>query len=252
MKDFSKKITEKIKKEHILLNSKLKTHWKNYAFWTALSLIILLGSLFFSLIILNVVDLGPELARSLKLRKFFFLIFVTMPYLWMALLAVTVFSGFMVFRKTKRGYRYGILFVASIIVLAISVLGALVHFSKIDSRLDRGIPGSDKFVRPMEGRWQRPGDGLLGGEIIKIESAGLFLMKTPRGDDWKVLYSDETEIKKGLKIEKGERIRIVGEKKNGHVFEAFVIMQPPFKGSQVKGAEKEKPRCSPGECRLSQ
>jgi hypothetical protein len=54
MKDFSKKIAETIKKDQIVPDSKWKTHWRNYAFWLAFSLIILLGAVFFSLVILNV------------------------------------------------------------------------------------------------------------------------------------------------------------------------------------------------------
>ncbi|MDA3814777.1 MAG: hypothetical protein PF549_00210 [Patescibacteria group bacterium] len=249
MEDFSKKITETIKKDHIVPDSKLKIHWRNYAFWAVFSLIVLLGALFFSLIILNITDIRPELFRYLEFRKFFFLIFVTMPYLWMTLLLITIFSGFMIFRKTKRGYRYNILFVSGVVVLSISILGFLAHFSEINDRIERGIPGPSCFLHPKEGRWQRPADGLLGGEIMEIGDK-IFFLRTPRGEDWEVFYSNETEIKRGVKIEKGEMVGVIGEQEDLNSFEAFIIIHPPFKskGIDVKGVNKESQQCSLDDC----
>lgn len=250
MKDFSKQITEKIKEDCIVPDSKWKNYFKNYSFWGAFFLVISLGALFLSLIILNVTDLGPELIKQLKLRKFLFLVFLTMPYLWIGLLLITIFFGFMVFRKTKRGYRYNVLFVFGAVVLSIAILGALAHLSKINRQVNKGIPGPEKLVRPMEGRWQRPEEGLLGGEIINVESAKIFLIKTPKGEDWKIIYSDDTKIKNSVKIETGERVGMLGEKKDGYIFEAFIIMQPPFGGKiHVKGIKKSDfPKCFHKNC----
>jgi hypothetical protein len=174
-----------------------------------------------------------------------------MPYLWLILLLITIFSGFMIFRKTKRGYRYNVLFISGIIVLAIAVLGALAHFSKINSHLEKGIPGSDNFVRPIEGRWQRPADGLLGGEIIEV-APDVFILTTLKGEKWKVFYSKETKIKKYIKIEEGERVGVMGEKKGEDSFEAFIIVSPPFKCVHVKGEKKENHKCLPDDCRQRQ
>ena len=233
MKDFSKEITEKIKEEKVVPDSRLKVNLKNYIFWAIFSCMILLGALFFSLVILNVTDLGPELFRYLDLRNFFFLIFLTMPYLWIFLLAVTIFSGFMVFRKTKRGYRYSLLFITGIIVLAISVLGVLAHVSKIDSRIGRAVPGPDSLIRPMEERWQNPDEGLLGGEIFEVGD-DVFFLKNPRGDEWRIFYDGKTEIKGDVKLEVGSKVGIIGEKSDDDSLDAFVIIKLPFRDGGFK------------------
>lgn len=228
MKDFSKKIVETIKKEHITPDSRLKLNFKNYFFWFLFSGVLLLGALFFSLIILNIADLRPEVFQHLKLGRFFFLVFVTLPYLWIGLLAITIFSGFMAFRKTKRGYRYSVLFVAGIIVLFISVIGALAHFSKMNSRFDRNMPGPRGIMHPMERRWQRPEEGLLGGEIIEVGNE-VFFLRTPIGEEWRIFYNIETEIKKDVEIKKNKKVGVLGEKKDDESMEAFVIIKLPLR-----------------------
>lgn len=243
MKDFSKKIVNTIKQEHIVPDSKLKINFKNYLFWFIFSGVLLLGALFFSLIILNIIDLKPDVFRHLKLGRFFFLVFMTLPYLWIGLLAITIFSGLMAFRKTKKGYRYSMLFIAGIIVLFISVVGALAHFSKMNSHFDRSIPGPRGIVHPMEGRWQRPEEGLLGGEIIEVGDQ-IFFLKTPRGEEWRIFYGIETEIKKDVEIKKNKKVGVLGEKKDDKSMEAFVIIRLPFRG-EGKGSDFSESRKCP-------
>lgn len=100
------------------------------------------------------------------------------------------------------------------------------------------IPGPNNLVRPIVGRWQRPEDGLLGGEIIKIESAQSFLLKTQKGDNWKVFYSADTEIKRRVEMKEGEMVDIVGEKKGEYVFGASAIRQAPLGGPRARGMQK--------------
>ena len=228
MKDFSKKIVEIIKENHIEPKSKISLNWKNYLFWLVFIFIIILGALFFSLIILNVADLGPELFYHLEVRKFIFLIFQTMPYLWMILLLIAIFSGFMVFRKTKKGYRYNILFISSVVVLAIFFFGFIVHFLKFNNRIERNFPGPRHLIHPMESRWQRPEDGLLGGVIVEVDDR-LFFLKTPNGEEWKIFYSEETEFGRDVKIESGKMVGVIGEKKQEKEIKAFVIISLPLR-----------------------
>lgn len=242
MKDFSKEITDKIKKEQIVPESKFKLNCKDYLFWGIFSCVLILGALFFSLIILNIANFETEIFHYLKFSKFVFLIFVGMPYLWILLLLGMIFFSFIIFRKTKRGYRPSFLFVAGIVVSSIFVLGVSAHFSQINNKLEKNIPGPEKIIRPMEGRWQRPEDGLLAGKIVQVEDK-LFFLKTPRGEDWKIFYSEKTEFRRNVEIEKGAMVGVIGEKKDNHSFEAFVILSPSFKKMNNKGFNKGKTRC---------
>lgn len=133
----SKKIIDKIKQEKIVPESKLFLNWKSYAFWIVWIFTLLLGAIFFSFIILNLLDIHPMFFRRLGLGKVFFILIRTAPYLWIILAFLAVVSGFLAIRKTKRGYRYSIISITSIAVLAIAMFGALLHMAKINKHLGR-------------------------------------------------------------------------------------------------------------------
>lgn len=226
----AKKIIDKIKNEKIVPESKLFLNWKNYLFWIVWTFTLVLGAFSSSFIILNLMDIHPMVFRTLGLGKLFFIFFRTAPYLWIILAILAVGSGFMAIRKTKRGYRYSILFITSVGVLAILLLGAVLHISKINKHLgdrifiERGL--SREVAFPEEKRWKSPGDGMLGGEIITIETSNLNL----RGFDnetWQVYYSKDTELR--IKdMRSGMIIEVIGEKIGSDQFRAFLIRPFPF------------------------
>jgi len=226
----AKKIIDKIKSEKIVPESKLFLNWKNYLFWIVWIFTLILGAIFFSFIILNLLDIHPMVLRSLGLGKIFFIFIKTAPYLWIMLALLAVVSGFLAIRKTKRGYRYSIIFITSIGVLGISMLGGILHIANVNKHIgneffiNRGMPRDLAF--PQEKRWRHPAEGMLGGEIITIEKDSLDL----RGFDnepWKVYYSNETKIRI-KKIESGMMIEVIGEKIGGNQFRAFLIRPFPF------------------------
>jgi len=228
----AKKIIDKIKSEKIIPESKFFLNWKNYLFWIVWTFTLVLGAFFSSFIILNLMDIHPMVFRTLGVGKLFFIFFRTAPYLWIILAILAVGSGFMAIRKTKRGYRYSILFITSIGVLAISLLGAALHMTKVNKHLgdkifvERGF--SREMAFPEERRWKSPGDGMLGGEIIAVETSNLNL----RGFDnetWQVFYSNDTELRV-KEMQSGMIIEVIGEKMDGNQFRAFLIRPFPFEG----------------------
>jgi hypothetical protein len=90
--------------------------------------------------------------------------------------------------------------------------------------IERGLPREVAF--PEEKRWKSPGDGMLGGEIITIETSNLNL----RGFDnetWQVYYSKDTELR--IKdMRSGMIIEVIGERIGGDQFRAFLIRPFPF------------------------
>jgi hypothetical protein len=226
----SKKIIEKIKREKIVPVSKLFLNWKSYSFWAIWIFTLLLGAMFFSFIILNLLDIHPMVFSRLGLGKVFFIFARTAPYLWIFLAVLATVSGFLAIRKTKRGYRYSIISITSVGVLLIAMLGGCLHIAKINKHLgdrifiERGLPREMAF--PEERRWRSPAEGMLGGEIITIETSDLNL----RGFDnetWRVHYSNDTELHIE-KMESGMIIEVIGERMDGGQFRAFLIRPFPF------------------------
>ncbi len=226
------KVIDKIKDEKIIPESRFKLNWKNYIFWAVWACVLLLGALFFSLIILNFLDFKMQILHYFGFGKFMFIIMKSMPFLWVFLVFIAVFSGFLAFRKTKRGYRHGLLFITSLGVIIISALGIMFHVAKVNNqirqRVSLGMPGYRKIAFPIEDRWSRPEEKMLGGKILEVHKDKLIIISF-KDKFWKVYYSPKTEIRirKG-KLEQGISIGVLGEKIDEDKFKAdFIHSIPP-------------------------
>jgi len=231
MENPAKKIIEKIKEEHVVPESRFRLNWKSYLFWGVWILTLLVGALFFSFIILNLLDIHPGIFHYFGLRRIFFLIMITAPYFWIALAALALFSGFLAIRKTKHGYRYGILFATSLGVLIVSLLGVTLHMAKINERVGQGffreMPKQRGFIFPVEERWSRPEEKMLGGEIIELKS-DYFMLVSFKDEIWEVRYFPDTEIRLREQMGPGISVGIIGEKTGERKFEAEFIHSLPM------------------------
>jgi amino acid transporter len=203
--------------------SKFNLNWKNYFFWTILILLVLLGALFFSLTIFSIPDFNLEVYRYLKLRRFTWLIIKSLPIFWIISLLLILSLGFLTFRKTKKGYRYQTFLILSTIGFIVFSLGLLVHFLKFNRSLDtdfsRKIPHYNQFSPPREMRWVSPEEGLLAGKIISVQPEELVIVSF-KGEDWVIRYQQETSLDQGVKLEKEESIKAIGEKIGDFIFQA--------------------------------
>ena len=92
--------------------------------------------------------------------------------------------------------------------------------------LSRGAPNFSDMTNPMGGRWQRPGDGLIAGEITDIEPDS-FDLKSFNDQNWKITYDQKTEIVDGTQVIIGEKVGIIGEKTGEFLMHAFSIKKFP-------------------------
>jgi len=224
-KDISKEIVEKIKKEKIKPIEKWKINFKNYLYWGVVGVFILLSGAFFSLIILNFTGFGEEMFGFFHLGRFLRILIFTAPYLWILAFGICVISGVFIFQKTKTGYRHNVLFVVSIILIIVSVLGVVGHFLRMNERLEDGLPHNIdhrmmKFKK--EGRLFMPEEGVLVGKIKKVKE-GSILLNDPKNEKWVVLYSNKTKTAKDIELKEGVKVIIFGEKSGDHEFSAFGI-----------------------------
>jgi hypothetical protein len=230
MKDFSKTIVEKIKKAHIIPESKFKLQWKSYLFWIIMLCFIILGALSLSMVIFNIIDIDPGFLKYLGLQKLIMILFITAPYLWILLSLSALVFGILAFRKTTKGYRRSTLFITSLVVLIISILGIFSHILKINNLmggvLSKNAPNFRGFTDPRGARWQRPGDGLIGGEITNIGTDN-FDLKSFDNQDWKISYNQKTEMFDDIQIVAGEKVGVIGEKTGDFLMHAFTIRQFP-------------------------
>lgn len=190
---------------------------------------MILGAISFSLMILNVLDVRPEFFHHLGIGRYMRVLFVTAPYLWFSLACIAVISGFVTLRKTHRGYRYSMLFISSVSVLVIMLLGAVVHMSKFNDHIGKGIAGGGvprSMVFPAEGRLGQPDQGMLGGRVISV-SEGQLIIEHPHEEQWTIVYDEHTQIDLPYTISEGVMIEVVGEQSDDHVFHAKFIRPLP-------------------------
>lgn len=227
----SQKIIDKIKREKIVPESRIFLNWKSYLFWAIWVSTLFLGAVFVSFIILNLLDIHPIIFRKLGLGKVFFIFAKTAPYLWISLALLAVVSGFLAIRKTRRGYRYSIISITSIVVLSIAMLGGFLHLAKINRHLgdrifiERGMGREMAF--PIEKRWRSPEFGMLGGEVVLVKNDS-FDLRGFNDEIWEVYYSNDTEFKTkefGMMM----MIEVLGEKIEERKFKAFIIQPFPLR-----------------------
>lgn len=231
-KSGSQKIIAEIKEKNIKPESKIKLNCKSYLFWFLLGVLVILGALFFSLVVLDVADMDFNLYQHFGLMKFMGLFFFTAPYLLIVLAIIMLTLGILSWRQTKRGYRHSIVVVAGIMLLIVVALGALGHCVRVNRPVEKGLAGPLRgSVQFEEKRWLQPEQGLLGGEVIVVVTERIDL-RDFAGKDWQVYYSSETKMRPGFNPRPGERIGIVGEMETESEFEAYVIKLFPPKGQR--------------------
>lgn len=232
----TKKIIEKIKSDHIVPEPKWRLNLASYLFWVAVFFMIIFGGISFSLIVFNFLDFGPGFFHFFALGKIVRIFVFTAPYLWIALFVLAIFSGILAFQKTKRGYRYRAVFVGSLSVIFVSLLGVGLHFLKINEQLERGFSGQRNLTFPLERRWSSPKEGMLGGEIREVFPQSFMLLDF-RDETWKVFYDRGTEIRLRGGLAPGMQAGIIGEKIGEREFQARFIRPLPGQGQKMPCSE---------------
>jgi hypothetical protein len=248
-KDPSQDILNKIKDEKITPKSYFQVHWKGYVFWLAWGAIMLFGAISFSLLLLNVLDIRPDFLHELGLGRYLWLLARTTPFLWLGLVAIALSTGYIAMRRTRTGYRYSMLFITSIIVLFISVVGMFLHFSKFNQRIGERMMHDERLQElglPVHKRLSRPDDGMLGGRITSIADNGITI-ENPRGKEWVVTYDSETKIEVKDELHTDMFIMLAGEKVEKGMFHADVIRAlPPHLEFEKNGPPRKGPPAGDG------
>lgn len=227
-----KNIINKIKAENIVPESKLKLSFKSYLFWAIWLGMLVLSALFFSLIILSFLDIRLEFFHYLKLGRFFRIIFMSLPLFWLGFSILALTSGVLALRKTKRGYRYSSIFVTSLGLLIITIIGSFFHFFQTNRQFEKNLigmmPNQRGMMFPAGERWNHPEDGLLGGEIGTVFE-DYFWLKTFHDEQWKIVYTKDTKLETGGLITTGNQVGVIGEKIDEGIFKAKFIGGLPRK-----------------------
>jgi hypothetical protein len=217
-------VIEKIKKDEIKPVPKWQCWLFNGLIWLGVVLAVFMIASFVSLIFLNLWEIPFHLGSMTYWRVWVNLF----PLLWAILVVVFLGLGFWIFNKTKRAYRYQMLLI--FVGLIFSALALSFVFNRL--RIDHGIRNFTDRNFPQT--WMnRPFDrachheplvekGLLGGEIVE-RGADLILIKNDFDENWRVIVTPETRIKRRAPLLVGDKVMVIGDRLEDFVFEAWVI-----------------------------
>lgn len=225
MPNLSEKILDKIKSEKISPREKWIFLAKNYGIWVLAILGILLAGIFTGNLIHEFAMEEWDIAHHFPGGRANFL-FHAIPFLWLFGIASTFAFAFFLLRKTKKGYKFGILAISGVIFIASGVCGVALLSTPLPPKFREFR--MQNFPPPFEAsEWNNPSEGLLLGEIIEIGEKILILDAFDESI-WEVDISD-AKIPPVLELIVGMKIRVIGEKISDGKFEAeFIKPEKPF------------------------
>ena len=154
-------------------------------------------------------------------------IIASIPYLWLAALALFLLIAFFGFRHTRKGYRYSTtkVIVASLsasLLLSVALntidIGEYIHRYLIEN-----VHVYKNLIYANEQRWTNSEKGLLGGKVIKVDrySCHIFLRDFNKAI-WSVDIS-KAELHPKTQIAPGKYLKITGVKTGKRAFRALAI-----------------------------
>ncbi len=226
MKDLVKDTIGKIKKEHIVPESKWKFLIRKHGMWTMFGLIVVFGAISFSVAYHVLAGLDWDLYRFMHQNAFAYSLSI-LPYFWVILIVIFLAGAFLDIRKTETGYRFSLLKMSLMVIGGVFVLGLLMSLVGLGKRvhlaMNKSVPyyGQHMMVT-KETQWNNPAEGFLAGTIISISGNELALkdLQTKR---WNVELDEKTLIRPRAEMSAGQMIKVVGTMTGGNDFKAKEI-----------------------------
>lgn len=235
MGQISKKVIAKIEKEHIKPIGKWSFILKNSFLWSLFGLNILFGSVGFAISI-YLFQSTDILNLILSVNDLVQVIILAIPTVWILLTVIFLVVAYLNFRYTERGYTLSFRRILLINLLAILILGSILHFLGVSERLNRVFSESfttyNQSVDPRYKIWSNPEGGFLAGTILSISEESIELQDL-EGNIWVVDISS-AKVRRAVGLIEGEQIKIVGNVIDNNTFEAFEILPWEGKGRYLQ------------------
>ena len=222
MKDISKNIIGKIKKDHIQPHSKTHFIVKRSFFWSVIVIALILGALALSLVLFQLEVIEWELHDSFTLAAI-------LPYFWILIVSVLALLAVWYFRHTRKGYRYEWWMVLGGSFIILIILGGVLHAANISEKLERQLiehPNYQKIAARHEMVWTELEEGRFGGKIIEIKTPDLIIVHNPALNQ--PCDIDISLIPQKDLLREGMMIHMMGEQTGDCFFKAYQI-KPLFK-----------------------
>ena len=172
------------------------------------------------------------------------------PYLWALLFLFFIFLADLIFRKSKKGYKFHIYAIVGVSIGVTVGIGTLLYVAgaaeRSESYMRTHVPKLERMMAPHEGIWVRPGDGRLAGVITDVVKEDHFILQDLNGDLWNVVVEVEEQIPMRL-ISVDHKVKLIGMKEDARFFKAVHIYpfvrhpSPKMKGEMMKRGMMHQP-----------
>ncbi|MDD4900835.1 MAG: hypothetical protein PHS62_01825 [Patescibacteria group bacterium] len=232
-KNFGQELLNKIDNQHLQPKPRWQFLLKNYIVWLLGALSLVLGSVTMALVLymLRYDELDVYRRAGGQIWNEALLI---VPLFWLVCLILFILFVFYDFKLTKKGYRYSLVAVLSIIILTSVILGGAFHLlgvgKIVDDALGRRAPFYDRIMNPGINFWSQPTAGRLVGVITQQTNADEYLLLDGSGIRWAVLTAGAKRDRRA-QIIIGLPARFLGEAQDDHYFRAEEILPAIPSGS---------------------
>jgi hypothetical protein len=220
----SEKILKDIKEKHISPKPRWEFRLKNWVFWGIFAASLFIGALSFAVILDLLINHDWDIYLYLH-KTFWQFILLSLPYLWIMLVALFFGIAYFEFVHTRGWYHHRVYLVVLASVASSAGLGVALFYSgvgkKIDLALDEKIPFYGVINLSKRSLWCHPEKGLLGGEITKMqkEQPEVIVVKDCHGNEWLVM-KPMMPPPPTIMMRVGERIKAIGKEIEHNRFEA--------------------------------
>jgi hypothetical protein len=231
-KERSESILEEIEKRKAVPIPRWHFIAKRLGFWLLAVISVLTGSLamataFYVFFDHDFIEDHDYINLFLAQKPLIADIIASIPYLWLAALALFTLVAFFGFRHTKKGYRYSALRVIAASLFASLLLSAGMNTVDIGEYIHRylieNVHVYNRLIYANEHRWTNSEKGLLGGKVMQVNMQSHFLVV--RDFSKRVWHVDISKVEMHAKmpIFPGKYLKITGVKTGKRVFQAYSI-----------------------------
>ncbi len=225
-------ILEEIEKRKAVLIPRWHFLVRRLGFWLLAAISVLTGAISMATAIYVFLDHDfiedqDSINRFFTERPIIADIIASIPYLWLAALALFILIAFFGFRHTRKGYRYSATKVITASLSASFLLSIALNTVDIGQYIHRylieNVHVYNKLIYANEHRWSNSEKGLLGGKVIKVDTNNhLLVVRDFNKAIWHVGISAAI-VHPETRVLPGNYLKITGVKTGKREFEAMAI-----------------------------
>ncbi len=229
MTKISEKILKTIDKENVKPAPKWKFLVKNWFVWIMFGLALLIGALFFAVILDILINHDWDICYYLH-KTFIQYLLLSLPYVWIVLLMLFSWVAYYDFIHIRGWYRHRVYLVVGASVFLSAGCGVCFFYAGLGKVVEHAFADKVPFYglvkMDKDELWNHPEEGLLRGSVIEIKNEEEFVLEDVAGKQWKV--KDINVKLEGKKVNKGEGVEMFGNKKNDDEFIAEKIRETDY------------------------